>query len=86
MEFAKSAFKELSRLKKKTQRRIIKHIEFLRKNPFEPRPKVDIARVKGEKMRLYRLRVGGYRVFYAVEREKVIILGVEHRGRAYKRF
>jgi len=36
-------------------------------------------------MRLYRLRVGEYRVFYAVEGEKVIILGVEHRGRAYKR-
>jgi mRNA-degrading endonuclease RelE of RelBE toxin-antitoxin system len=31
-------------------------------------------------MRLYRLRVGEYRVFYAVEGEKVIILGVEHRA------
>jgi mRNA interferase RelE/StbE len=85
LEFVKSAFKELSRLERKIQRKILEHIELLRENPFEPRPKVDIALVKGEKMRLYRLRVGGYRVFYAVEGEKVIILGVGHRGGAYKR-
>ena len=84
LEFVKSAFKELSRLERGVQRKILERIELLRENPFEPRPKVDIAPVKGEKMRLYRLRVGEYRVFYAVEGEKVIILRVEHRGRAYK--
>jgi len=85
LEFVKSAFKEISRLEREVQKKILEHIELLRENPFEPRPKVDIALVKGEKVRLYRLRVGEYRVFYAVEGEKVIILGVEHRGRAYKR-
>ena len=85
MEFVKSAFKELSGLEREIQRNILEHIELLRENPFEPRPRADIAIVKGEKMRLYRLRVGMYRVFYAVEGDKVIILGVEHRRRAYKR-
>jgi len=85
LEFVKSAFKELSKLDRKTQQRIINHIELLCENPFEPRPKVDIARVKGEKEQMYRLRVGEYRVFYAVDREKVIVLAVAHRGTAYKR-
>lgn len=85
LEFVKSAFKELSRLDRETQRRILESLEFLLANPFEPRPRVDIARVKGEKLQLYRLRVGKYRVFYTVEGGKVVILGVEHRGKAYKR-
>lgn len=85
MEFVKSASKELSKLERKTQRRIIKHIEPLRENPFEHRPKVDIARLKGERIQMYRLRVGEYRVFYTVEEEKVVVLGVAHRGAAYKR-
>lgn len=85
LEFVKSAFKELSRLERRVQQKILQHVELLRENPFEPRPKAGIALVKGEKVRLYRLRVGEHRVFYAVEREKVIILGVERRGKAYKR-
>lgn len=85
MEFVESASKELSKLERKTQRRIIKHVELLCENPFEPRPKVDIARLKGERLQMYRLRVGEYRVFYTVEGEKVVILGVAHRGVAYKR-
>jgi mRNA interferase RelE/StbE len=85
VEFVKSAFKEFSKLEKETQQRISTHIEALRENPFEPRPKADIARVKGEKVQLFRLRVGEYRVFYTVEAEKIVILGVEHRARAYQR-
>lgn len=85
VEFVKSASKELSKLEKEAQRRIIEHIELLSENPFGPRPKVDIARVKGEKIRMYRLRVGDYRVFYAVDRNKVVVLGVTHRRAAYRR-
>lgn len=84
MEFVKSAFKELSKLDAKTQQRIIEHIELLRENPFEPRPRVDIARLRGERIQMYRLRVGEYRVFYAVEADKVVVLGVARRGTAYK--
>jgi mRNA interferase RelE/StbE len=84
VEFVKSASKELSKLERNIQRRIIEHIEFLRENPFESRPKVDIARVKGEKIQMYKLRVGEYRVFYTVEAGKVVVLGVVHRGAAYK--
>jgi mRNA interferase RelE/StbE len=84
VEFVKSASKELSKLERNIQRRIIEHIEFLRENPFESRPKVDIARVKGEKIQMYRLRVGEYRVFYTVEAGKVVVLGVVHRRAAYK--
>jgi mRNA interferase RelE/StbE len=85
VEFTKPAFEEFSKLEKNTQRRILEHVELLRENPFEPRRKVDIARVKGEKIQLFRLRVGDYRVFYTVEGENVVILGVERRPRAYRR-
>jgi len=84
VEFVKPAYKELSKLNRKIQRRILEHINLLRENPFEPRPKVDIARVKGKKIQLFRLRVGEYRVFYTIEENKIIILGMGHRRGAYK--
>lgn len=84
VEFKKSAFKELSKLEKNIQQRIVDHIELLRENPFESRPLADIARVKGEKIKMFRLRVGDYRIFYAVEGVKIIVISVEKRAIAYR--
>jgi len=48
-------------------------------------PGVDIARLKGTRGRadLFRMRVGDYRVIYAVDGEVVYVTDLFHRGRGY---
>lgn len=55
----------------------------LRKNPrFGP----NIKRLKGKYEDFYRFRIGDYRLFYAVDNEKVIVfvVSLRSRGDTYK--
>lgn len=49
-------------------------------------PSLDVKQLKA-KSKLYRLRVGNYRVVYRIEHEKVIIyvIAVGHRKEVYKK-
>ncbi|OGO38437.1 MAG: hypothetical protein A2Z03_02365 [Chloroflexi bacterium RBG_16_56_8] len=78
--FARSARKELERLDRTRINRIVPRIEALAK---EPRPSGCI-KLKGEKF-LWRIRVGDYRVIYAVydDDRRVDITAVRHRSKAY---
>ena len=78
--FARSARKELEALASSTARRILVKIEAL---ALEPRPHGS-RKLSGEK-HLWRVRIGDYRVIYAVyERERrVDITAVRHRKEAY---
>ncbi len=62
IEFSKKAQKQFTALPKSTKERLIPKINSLSENP---RP-VDCKKLKGVKD-LYRLRVGDYRVIYAIE-------------------
>jgi mRNA interferase RelE/StbE len=79
--FARSARRELEALDAPLIRRILPRIEALAK---APRPRA-CRKLRGES-NLWRIRIGEYRVVYAVydERQLVDIIAVRHRSKAYE--
>ncbi len=79
--FARSARRELEALEATIVSRIFPKIEALAK---EPRPR-GCRKLEGEKY-LWRIRVGDYRVVYAVydDERRVDIVAVRHRSKAYE--
>lgn len=69
IEFAPSAAKELANLPRNAQQRIAVKIEALGHAPRPPGCK----KLSGEKD-LYRIRVGAYRVIYAIHDQRLIVL------------
>lgn len=80
LTFARSARKELEALETALVNRIFPKIEALAKNP---RPR-NCHKLKSEK-NLWRIRVGDYRVIYAIYNKdlQVDIVAVRHRSKAY---
>jgi len=81
VSFRRSADKELQKLDVTTQRRVLRAVEPLAKNP---RP--DGCRKLQGSDDAYRIRVGDYRVIYTVD-DKVLIVAVErvrHRRDVYR--
>jgi mRNA interferase RelE/StbE len=78
--FARSARKELENLDTPIVNRIFPKIEALAK---EARP-AGCRKLQGEK-NLWRIRIGDYRVIYAVyeSERRVDIIAVRHRSKAY---
>jgi mRNA interferase RelE/StbE len=79
--FTHSAFRQLKKLDKKIQKRIIKKLKFFasQKNPLqfaEP--------LRDRRFGQFRFRIGDYRVIFDVEKEKIIILKVGHRKDIYR--
>ena len=79
--FARSARRELEELDVPIIQRILPRVEALAK---EPRPR-GCRKLRGES-NLWRIRIGEYRVVYAVydERQLVDIIAVRHRSKAYE--
>ena len=79
--FVRSARKELEALEAILVNKIFPKIEALAE---EPRPR-GCHKLKGEK-KLWRIRVGDYRVIYAVydDNNAVEIIAVRHRSKAYE--
>lgn len=80
IEFLKTAAEELAALPKANQRRIAAKIA-LRDNPRPPGVKMLAG---GDK--LYRLRVGDYRVIYSIDGKKLVVLVIRigHRKEVYR--
>jgi mRNA interferase RelE/StbE len=79
IEFKSSVSHDLRKLDKETARRIISEIhEFLSDNPSSG------ERLHGEFQGLYKLRLGDYRVIYAIIKDRVLILRISHRSKAYE--
>ena len=78
--FAKSIKKDLSKIPKLEVSKILNEIAELAKNPRSSKTK----KLKGEK--LYRLRVGNYRVIYDIQDNLMLIFVVKlgHRGDIYR--
>jgi mRNA interferase RelE/StbE len=81
VEFSSEAKKFLKKADKTVARRIIEKIEKLRDEPFPS----DVKRVVGKKGKIFRVRVGDYRVQYSIiyERNLVFISDIDRRERAY---
>lgn len=58
----------------------------LKKLADDPFPQ-DAKRVKGQKRKIFRLRVGDYRILYVVflEKNAILVVNIDKRARAYKR-
>jgi len=81
LTFARPARKELEALDTALVNRIFPKIEALVK---DPRPR-DCHKLRGER-NLWRIRVGDYRVIYAIYDKdlQVDIIAVRHRSKAYQ--
>ncbi len=79
--FKPSTEKDLRSLPKSVIARVLRKIEALGKNPF-PSNSVKLAGTE----RLYRIRVGDYRVVYGVDKEaqQLIIHYIRHRKEVYR--
>jgi mRNA interferase RelE/StbE len=82
VEFLKTAAEELAALPKADQRRIAARIDALRDNPRPPGVKMLAG---GDK--LYRLRVGDYRLIYSIDGKKLVVLVIRigHRKDVYRK-
>ena len=80
--FDPDARKELERIPKKMQQRIVDAIEVLKINPFWGK---DILKLRGNLAGRYRLRVGEYRIVYRIieEQRLVIVEAIGTRGEVY---
>lgn len=79
--FKPSADKQLRRLPEDVQKRIVRAVEALADDP-RPAGSVKLA----DEDNLWRIRVGNYRVVYAIDEDKliVLVLRVAHRKDIYR--
>jgi mRNA interferase RelE/StbE len=81
IEFLRSAVRELETLPKSRQKQIATRIDGLRDSPFPP----GVKKLEGED-KLYRLRVGDYRILYEVDdsAKKLTVAKIGHRREIYR--
>lgn len=82
IEFSNVAKKFLKKSDKQLTQRLIKKIERLAVDPFP----TDVKRVVNKKEKVFRIRVGGYRIQYSVlyDQNMIFISDIDKRPRAYK--
>lgn len=80
-EFSSQARQFLKKSEQQVAKRIIEGIEKLRQDPFPS----DVKRVVNKKEKIFRVRVGDYRIQYSViyERNLLFISDIDKRSRAY---
>lgn len=77
---SKRAQKEYDRLQKREKQRIKTKLEILKSDPFP----VGYKKLKGGK-KIFRIRIGSYRILYTVFHEQgaVLVFKIEKREKAY---
>jgi len=73
-----AAERELKKLERDIQQRILRALEALADNPFPQGCK----RLAG--LKLYRVRVGDYRIIYLAEQRQITVAKVAHRRDVYR--
>ncbi len=83
IDFSKKAKKFLKNSDRNLQIRLIEKIENLIIEPFPQ----DSKRVKGRKDKIFRVRVGNYRIEYIIffDKNLILISDIDKRGRIYNR-
>ena len=82
IEFSNKSKKFLKKIDKEILIRIFDRIKKLKDNPFSD----DCKRIFSNKGKLFRIRVGDYRILYDVGYKKgiIIISDIDKRGKIYK--
>ena len=81
-EFSKRASKDIKQLDSSIKSRIKEKIDTLEQNPFPQ----EVVRVEGyDDQKIFRVRVGSYRILYKVtySPRKLVIMKVDKRERVY---
>ena len=80
--FTKYADRELSKFPEDIQRRIIQKLNFyiVQKNPIDFAEKIEVGAGK-----VYRFRVGEYRIIFDWKAEVILILRIGDRSEVYKK-
>ena len=83
VRFSGRAAKDLDRLDGDIRRRILRRLEQLAENPYNPRLSSPLTNKPG----LRKSRVGGWRIIFTVDDEELVVfvLTVERRGQVYQR-
>lgn len=79
----REAVKVIRDLDRKTRKRIKDNVNALKEDPYKRRSGADIRKLADTNPVLYRLRVGDYRVIYAVEGDTIQITDIFHRSKGY---
>lgn len=79
-ETARRQFRDLP---ENLQKRMRSALLMLGEEPFRPRPKADIKKLRGATRNYFRLRVGDYRAIYVVEGDRVLVAKILPRSKAY---
>ena len=81
IEFGNPAKRFLRHCENDLYERLVSRIRLLANEPFPQ----DVKRVVGRKEKVFRVRVGDYRIQYVVVREKncILIADIDKRSRAY---
>jgi len=80
-----NAVSSLDKLNQSTKERLVSKIRVLKDRPKLKRAGTDIKKIKDANPEAYRLRIGDYRVIYAVEGDVVWITEIMSRGRGYRK-
>jgi len=81
---SETARRQLKEIPVRMQTRIKRALTQLEDDPFRPRPKADIKRLKGPDRDYYRLRIGDYRAIYVVEGQRLLVAKILLRSKAYE--
>ena len=81
VDYSNQAQNFLKKADKILVKRLLNKIDSLREEPFIP----DTKRVEGSKEKLFRVRVGDYRILYEVDykNNKLGVVKIDKRPRAY---
>jgi len=80
-EFTSRSLKQLKKLDKKTQFRIIEKLDYISN---APNPLIYADSLIDSRLGDYRVRIGDYRVIFDLEVETLVILKIGHRRDIYK--
>ena len=80
---SETALRQYKRISSDLQKKIKSNLAELKNDPYRPRPKADIKKLKGPKRDYYRLRIGNYRAIYIIEGKKVKVAKILPRSSAY---
>lgn len=81
---SESARKEFLHLMPEIQRRMKKAFDELSEDPYENRSGADIKKLRGGgEIPFYRIRVGDYRIVYAIVENEVRITAIINRKKGY---
>jgi mRNA interferase RelE/StbE len=81
LDYTPAAAKAIERLPRALQRRVLVRLELLTVDPRSP------GTIKLTGQDAYRIRIGDYRVIYAIEDRRLVVLVVDvgHRREIYRR-